>query len=106
MSIFPAIMTAIYGNRAPQDAPGIETVLATKAQQDAGKEELNWKFSIVDFLRLLDLDSSLDKRKELAQELGYPGIANGSSEMNIWLHKQCMRKIAENGGNVPSTLYE
>jgi len=55
-------------------------------------------------MKVLDLDSSLSARKELAQELGYKGELNGSAEMNIWLHKQVMKKLAENGGTVPADL--
>ena len=68
------------------------------------KEELNWDKSIVDLMKLLKLDSSLTARKQLAQELGYTGALNGSAEMNIWLHKQVMTKVAESGGVVPDSL--
>jgi hypothetical protein len=71
---------------------------------DAQKEDLNWRESIVDLLKLLKLDSSLAARKELAQELGYTGPLTGSAEMNIWLHKQVMTKLAEGGGKVPDSL--
>ena len=64
----------------------------------------NWKQSIVDLMKLLDLDSSLASRKELAQELGYKGALDGSAEMNVWLHKQVMEKLAEGGGKVPASL--
>jgi hypothetical protein len=60
--------------------------------------------SIVDLMKLLNLDSSLSARKQLAQELGYKGELNGSAEMNIWLHKQVMTKLAESGGVVPDSL--
>ncbi|TMJ04893.1 MAG: DUF3597 domain-containing protein [Alphaproteobacteria bacterium] len=64
----------------------------------------NWKQSIVDLMKLLDLDSSLASRKELAQELGYKGALDGSAEMNIWLHKQVMERLAEGGGKIPESL--
>ena len=64
----------------------------------------NWKQSIVDLMKLLDLDSSLAARKELAQELGYKGALDGSAEMNVWLHKQVMERLAEGGGKVPDSL--
>src|SRR5262249_43562947 len=64
----------------------------------------NWKQSIVDLMKLLGLDSSLNARKELAQELGYTGALNGSAEMNIWLHQQVMTKLAESGGKGPGSL--
>ncbi len=67
-------------------------------------EKLDWKVSIVDLMNLLKLDSSLGTRKQLAQELGYTGAFNGSPEMNTWLHKQVMTKLAESGGQVPKSL--
>jgi hypothetical protein len=67
-------------------------------------QKLNWRTSIVDLLKLLDLDSSLAARKELAQELHYSGDPNDSAAMNIWLHKQVMNKLAANGGKVPADL--
>jgi hypothetical protein len=70
----------------------------------ASHEDYNWKQSIVDLMKLLNLDSSLNARKQLAQELGYKGQLNGSAEMNIWLHKQVMTKLAESGGRVPESL--
>jgi hypothetical protein len=71
---------------------------------DEQDEDLNWKQSIVDLMKLLKLDSSLAARKQLAQELGYTGTLDGSAEMNIWLHKQVMTKLAESGGTVPDSL--
>jgi hypothetical protein len=67
-------------------------------------EDLDWRRSIVDLMKLLKLDSSLNARKELAQELGYKGALTGSAEMNIWLHEQVMQKLAESGGVVPETM--
>jgi hypothetical protein len=67
-------------------------------------EQYNWKESIVDLMKLLKLDSSLGARKQLAQELGYTGARDGSADMNIWLHKQVMTKLAESGGVVPASL--
>jgi HEAT repeat protein len=67
-------------------------------------EKLDWKRSIVDLMKLLDLDSSLAARKALAQELHYTGNTNDSATMNVWLHKQVMVKLAENGGKVPEEL--
>ena len=68
------------------------------------KEKLDWRKSIVDLMKLLNLDSSLSARKELAKELNYSGDTNDSATMNIWLHKQVMIKLAENGGKVPDSL--
>ena len=67
-------------------------------------EKLDWRKSIVDLMKLLNLDSSLAARKELADELHYTGDKNNSATMNIWLHKQVMQKLAENGGKVPDEL--
>ncbi len=69
--------------------------------------ELNWKESIVDLLKLLDIDSSFENRKELAVELGVPTeFLEDSAKMNVWLHKAVMKKISENGGNVPASLLD
>ena len=68
------------------------------------KEKLDWRKSIVDLMKLLDLDSSLGARKQLAQELHYSGSMSDTASMNIWLHKQVMIKLAENGGKVPDDL--
>ena len=81
----------------------VEQVLEAKLAEK-GNPDLNWRTSIVDLMKLLDIDSNLDNRKELATELGYPGEKNGSAEMNIWLHKAVMTKLAENGGKVPAGL--
>jgi hypothetical protein len=70
----------------------------------SGHSDYNWKQSIVDLMKLLGLDSSLGARKELATELGYKGALDGSAEMNLWLHKQVMDKLAESGGVVPDSL--
>lgn len=86
----------------PMQQVDVEAVLNEKAQNNAQK--LNWRTSIVDLLKLLDLDSSLNSRKELAQELNYSGDMNDSASMNIWLHKQVMIKLAANGGKVPADL--
>lgn len=84
---------------APVDVVAILTDLAAKAPQ-----KLNWQQSIVDLMKLLNLDSSLAARKQLAQELHYTGDTNDSATMNVWLHKQVMQKLAENGGKVPDDL--
>ena len=67
-------------------------------------QKLDWRKSIVDLMKLLDLDSSLAARKELAKELNYTGDTNDSAKMNVWLRKQVMQKLAENGGKVPESL--
>ncbi|SDB49464.1 DUF3597 domain-containing protein [Belnapia rosea] len=84
---------------APVDVTGILDGLL--AQQ---RQKLDWRHSIVDLMKLLELDSSLENRKELAKELNYTGDTNDSAKMNVWLHQQVMRKLAENGGKVPAEL--
>ena len=108
----PSATTTTASTAAPAAAGGaaatpiskaeVETMIA-KIEKDRGVK-YNWKESIVDLMKLLDLDSSLTARKELAQELGYKGALDGSAEMNVWLHKQVMAKVAEGGGKVPDNL--
>ncbi len=86
---------------APQ-AVDVEAVLSELASKN--HQQLNWRTSIVDLLKLLDLESSLTARQELARELHYTGNMNDSAAMNIWLQKQVMQKLAENGGKVPDEL--
>jgi len=80
----------------------VEAILTHLASQN--HEKLDWRKSIVDLMKLLNIDSSLHARKELAKELHYSGDTNDSASMNIWLHKQVMTKLAENGGKVPDSL--
>jgi hypothetical protein len=125
MSIFGKIMGAIFGTKADAApagggaaadagssggaaaAPAAATVdvapILDKAVAAKG-EKLAWRTSIVDLMKALDIDSSLGARKELAKELGYTGDSNDSASMNIWLHKQVMTKLAQNGGKVPADL--
>ena len=79
----------------------VEAVMEERAKMHPG---LNWRTSIVDMMKLLELDSSLANRKELAQQLGYGGALDGSAEMNLWLHKAVMNELAKNGGLVPSGM--
>jgi len=89
---------------AAPPAVDVETVLETMA---AGtKQTLDWRNSIVDLMKLVGIDSSLANRKALAQELGYTGDMNDSATMNVWLHKQVLRKLSENGGQVPANLLD
>lgn len=67
-------------------------------------EKLDWKHSIVDLMKLVGMDSSLTARKELADDLHYTGDKNDSATMNIWLHKEVLKKLSENGGKVPAEL--
>ena len=95
----PAVVAAASGP-TPISLVNCEAIL-DKACEIKGAE-LNWRTSIVDLLKLCDLDSSLSHRQELAKELGFSGDMGDSASMNIWLHKQVMTKIAENGGYVPA----
>ena len=96
----PAASTAT----AAPPVVNVETVLETMA---AGtKQTLDWRHSIVDLMKLVGIDSSLANRKALAQELGYTGDMNDSATMNLWLHKQVLRKLSENGGEVPANLLD
>jgi 3-oxoacyl-ACP reductase-like protein len=130
MSIFGSIVSAIFGHAsapaaAPTSAAAAPSTAAPAAPSGAAApkplsqaevvavidkavgaqgEDLNWKQSIVDLMKALKLDSSLAARKQLAQELGYTGALDGSAEMNVWLHKQVMAKLAEGGGTVPASL--
>jgi hypothetical protein len=125
MSIFGKIMSAIFGTKADAAAPGATpgggsssgggSPAAAPAQTvdvapildkavAAKKEKLEWRTSIVDLMKALDIDSSFTARKQLAGELGYTGDSNDSASMNIWLHKQVMAKLAANGGKLPPEI--
>ena len=80
----------------------VEAVLNDMAKKNP--EKLNWRTSIVDLMKLVGMDSSMTARKELAKELNYTGNTTDSASMNMWLHKQVMRKIAENGGKLPADM--
>jgi hypothetical protein len=131
MSIFGKIMSAIFGAKAgaatasagaaagtgstPGSAAATSSASAVPAQTvdvapildkavAAKGEKLEWRTSIVDLMKALDIDSSLGARKELAKEFGYTGDSNDSATMNIWLHKQVMVKLAANGGKLPPEI--
>ena len=132
MSIFGNIVSAIFGSKhaagvttagGAAAAPPSSTATTTSAGSAPAKpiskadvegilqklaaeqrEDLDWRRSIVDLMKLLKLDSGLGARKQLAQELGYTGALDGSGEMNVWLHRQVMTKLAETGGKVPDSL--
>lgn len=94
-----------------EPSPAPVSVVDVKAHLEelaaASPRELNWKQSIVDLLKLLDIDSSHAARKELATELGCPAeLMHDSAQMNMWLHKTVLRKIADNGGNIPAELLD
>lgn len=83
----------------------VDVVAQLEQKAAANAQKLNWRTSIVDLLKLLDIDSSLSARKELAAELGCPAnLLADSAQMNIWLHKTVLAKLAANGGNVPKEL--
>ncbi len=97
----PAAVPAGAGAAPAQSvdvAPILDKAVAAKG------EKLEWRTSIVDLMKALDIDSSLSARKELAKELGYTGDTNDSASMNIWLHKQVMTKLAANGGKLPPDI--
>ncbi len=122
MSLFNSILeklgirkaAAAGGPDAAQSAPApaaaiteVDVVAKLEGLAASNAEKLNWKVSIVDLLKLLGLDSSLTARKELATELGCPAQAMGdSAQMNMWLHKTVLQKLAQNGGNIPKELLD
>ena len=92
---------------APQPAPAAQNVDVAgilDMMNDQRDQKLNWRTSIVDLMKLIGLESSLAERKELAKELGYTGDTSDSASMNIWLHKQVIQKIRDNGGQIPNDL--
>lgn len=125
MSIFGSILSKLgIGSAEAAEAPGavdssvaaittadaiseVDVVSKLNGLAAASAENLNWKVSIVDLLKLLGLDSSLAERKELATELGCPASTMGdSAQMNMWLHKAVLQKLAQNGGNIPADLLD
>jgi Domain of unknown function (DUF3597) len=127
MGIFSSIKDAIFGKKAVAATPPAPSAIPTEtvavAPQPVAIEEvdviahleeidrtdgrnLNWRTSIVDLMKMLGMDASLQERKDLAMELGYTGELEGSAEMNIWLHKAVMRELAANGGKVPAELLD
>jgi hypothetical protein len=105
----PTASAHVEPSAAPQSAPSaaksavdVTAIMDKLASQT--KEELEWRKSIVDLMKLLGLDSSLAARKQLAQELHYPGNLHDSASMNVWLHTQVMNKLAEHGGKVPDEM--
>jgi hypothetical protein len=132
MSVFGNIVSAIFGSKhaagvtppagsssPPPSSPSAGTATGATATKPISKadveailakladeqdEDYDWKTSIVDLMKLLKLDSGLGAREQLAKELGYTGALDGSAQMNVWLHKQVMTKLAESGGKVPDSL--
>jgi len=89
---------------APQPAPEVDVAGILDFMNEQRAQKLNWRTSIVDLMKLIGLESSLAERKELADELGYTGDKSDSASMNIWLHKQVIQKIRDNGGQLPTDL--
>lgn len=103
----PASATAVPESVAPAPMAAVDVVSKLEWMASENVEKLNWKTSIVDLMKLVGMDSSYAARKELAAELGCPEEKMGdSAQMNMWLHKTVLQKIAENGGNVPGELLE
>ena len=105
----PDAAGAAPANAAPasQAISVVDVVGQLEQKAAANPQKLNWKTSIVDLMKLLDMDSSLGARKELATELGCPADKMGdSAQMNMWLHKAVLARLAENGGNVPADLLD
>jgi len=105
----PAATNAPAANAPAANAPvlsdvDIEAVLSEMAADN--NQKLDWRHSIVDLMKLVGMESSLSERKELAKELGYTGSTDDSATMNTWLHKQVLRKLAENGGKVPANMLD
>jgi hypothetical protein len=97
----PAAMPALAST---PPGPPVDVAAVLDALNDKATQELDWKHSIVDLMKLLSLDSSLAARKELAKELHYGGDTGDSATMNVWLHKQIMVNLAANGGKLPDEL--
>ncbi|HEX2227024.1 MAG TPA: DUF3597 domain-containing protein [Candidatus Binatia bacterium] len=95
------------GQTGPEAIALVDVVAQLEQRAASNPQKLNWRTSIVDLLKLLDMDSSLTARKELATELGCPPeLMADSAKMNMWLHKTVLARIAENGGNVPKELLD
>ena len=89
----------------PEAITVVDVITQLEEREAASTQKLNWRVSIVDLLKLLDLDSSFSARKELAVELNCPAeLMDDSAKMNMWLHKTVLARIAENGGNIPQSL--
>ncbi len=114
MSLFSSILSKL-GIGSAEAAPAaasapigaVDVVAKLEGLAASHAEKLNWKTSIVDLLKILGLDSSLTSRKELATELGCPAaMLEDSAQMNVWLHKTVVQKLADNGGNIPKELLD
>jgi 3-oxoacyl-ACP reductase-like protein len=127
MSIFGKIKDAIFGKKAVAATPApaaaapvaaapvaaapvamseVNVIAHLEEMAAANGKDLNWRSSIVDLMKLVGMESSLQERKDLAMELGYTGVLEGSAEMNMWLHKAVMNELAKNGGVVPADMLD
>lgn len=132
MSIFGKIFSKIFGPAVPVPPPTdvaaptaaapmqptsttvasvaaserVDVEVKLEAMAAANAQKLNWRTSIVDLMKLVGMESSLAERRELADELGFTGDKQDTATMNIWLHKQVLRKMSENGGTVPASLLD
>jgi Domain of unknown function (DUF3597) len=97
-------VAAAASSASAQPAAGVDVTKILDDLAAKNPEKLDWRKSIVDLMKLVGMDSSLASRKELAQDLNYTGDTSDSAKMNIWLHKEVIRKISENGGKVPQEL--
>jgi uncharacterized protein DUF3597 len=126
MGLFNNLMSKIFGSSsvaasqpagAPSSAPAaagsggaspatqtVDVAAVLDGLAAKNPEKLDWKHSIVDLMKLVGMDSSLTARKQLAAELNYTGNPNDSASMNVWLHKEVLKKLSENGGKVPQEL--
>jgi hypothetical protein len=103
----PTSGTVVTAPPPPKAIAVVDVVAQLEKRAAANPQKLNWRTSIVDLLKLLDIDSSFGARKELATELGCPAELMGdSAKMNVWLHKTVLARIAANGGNVPKDLLD
>ena len=91
---------------SPATLPVVDVEAMLEAKAKTYSHPVNWRTSIVDLMALVGIENSLAERRALARELGYTGDMNDTAPMNIWLHKQVMRKLAENGGKVPADLLD
>jgi hypothetical protein len=100
----PGASTATAVAAAPPPPPVVDVAAVLNDLAAKNPEKLDWKNSIVDLMKLVGMDSSFGARKELAKDLHYTGDMNDSAAMNVWLHKEVLRKLSENGGKVPAEL--
>lgn len=102
----PAAAAPAQGSAPPAPAKPVDVAAVLDAAAKRSGQDLDWRRSIVDLMKALNLDSSLANRKELARELNHTGDTGDSAAMNIWLHKALMKKLSENGGQIPAELMD